>query len=341
MTFHNLPYGERLGHLLANREVLIADGATGTNLFARGLETGDAPELWNVDFPERVLDHHQAMVRAGADLILTNTFGGTRHRMKLHKLQDRVAELNRAAAVLARQAADEADHPVLVAGSMGPTGEIMLPVGELDPDDAASAFGDQAEALADGGADLLWIETMSSTEEAAAAIKGAARTGLPIVCTMTFDTNGRTMMGITPEGAVEFYAASQPGLAACGANCGNGFGELVAAVAGIDAAADGSQVLVAKANCGIPEYVDGEIRYTGTPEIMKNYARLARDAGARIIGGCCGSTPEHITALVDALRDHKRRERPTLEVIDSELGLSRVTPKPDGETRVRRSRRHA
>jgi methionine synthase I (cobalamin-dependent) len=341
VTIHDLPHGERLGHLLAEREVLIADGATGTNLFARGLETGDAPELWNVDFPERVLDHHQAMVRAGADLILTNTFGGTRHRLKLHKSQDRVAELNRAAAVLARKAADEADHPVLVAGSMGPTGEIMQPVGELDPADAADAFGDQAVALAEGGADVLWIETMSSTEEAAAAIEGAAKTGLPIVCTMTFDTNGRTMMGITPEGAAAFYAASQPSLAACGANCGNGFGELVAAVAGIDAAAEGSQVLVAKANCGNPEYVDGEIRYTGTPEIMKNYARLARDAGARIIGGCCGSTPEHIAALVEALRDHKRRERPTLEIIEGELGLSRVAPRQDGETRTRRSRRHA
>ncbi len=341
MIFQNLPHGERLGYLLAERDVLIADGATGTSLFARGLETGDAPELWNVDFPDHVLDHHRAMVCAGADLILTNTFGGTRHRLKLHKSQDRVAELNRAATLLARQAADASERPVLVAGSMGPTGEIMQPVGDLDPAAAAAAFGDQAMALADGGADVLWIETMSSTEEAAAAIEGASKTGLPIVCTMTFDTNGHTMMGITPEGAAEFYAASQPSLAACGANCGNGFGELVAAVASIDAAAAGSQVLVAKANCGIPEYVDGEIRYTGTPEIMKNYARLARDAGARIIGGCCGSTPDHIASLVEALRDHKRGERPTLEVIEGELGLSRVTPKPSGESRTRRSRRRA
>ncbi len=341
MTIIDLPHDQRLGHLLSECDVLVADGAVGTNLFALGLETGDSPELWNVDHPDRVIRHHQAMVDARADIILTNTFGGTRNRLKLHKSDDRVAELNTAAVRLARQVADGADHPVLVAGSMGPTGEIMEPAGTLTPEAAISAFTEQAAALAAGGVDVLWIETISCEEEAAAAIDGAARTGLPIVCTMTFDTNGRTMMGVTPEAAAVFYTSAWPELAAFGANCGNGFGELVAAVAGIDVACDSDRVLVAKANCGIPEYVDGDIRYTGTPEMMKSYARLARDAGARIIGGCCGSTPAHIAALVEALDGYPRGARPTLEAIDATLGLSWAAPRLDGEGRQRRSRRRA
>ncbi len=341
MTFLSLPHGARLGRLLAEREVLIADGATGTNLFARGLETGDAPELWNVDHPGRVLDHHRSMVAAGADILLTNSFGGTRNRLGLHDARNRVAELNAAAARLARRAGDEAGRPVLVAGSMGPTGEIMEPVGELGHDEARAAFAEQAAALAAGGADIIWIETVSSEEEARAAIEGAAPTGLPIVCTMTFDTNGRTMMGVTPEGAAAFYDASRPALAACGANCGNGLGELVAAVAAIAAACDAGRVLVAKANCGVPEYVDGEIRYSGTPEAMETYARLARDAGARIIGGCCGSTPSHVAAIAGVLRDHVRGERPSLEAIDARLGLNRAATPPAGGRRERRSRRRA
>ena len=338
MSFADLPHAARVGHLLAERAYLVADGATGTNLFARGLETGDAPELWNTDHPDRIRDHHRCMVEAGADIILTNSFGGTRHRMKLHKSEHRVAELNRNAARLAREVADAAGRPVLVAGSMGPTGEIMQPVGDLDPADAVDAFRDQADALAEGGADLLWIETMSSAEEAQAAIEGGRACGLPIVCTMTFDTNGRTMMGLTPEAAAHFYDGCQPPLVACGANCGNGLGELVAAVAGIAAAASPDRVLVAKGNCGVPEYVDGQIRYTGTPELMKTYARLARDAGARIIGGCCGSTPEHIAALVEALADHEPGPCPDLAGIETALGLQRVAPKPGGP-RERRTRR--
>lgn len=338
-AFSDLPHARRAAALLAERAYLVADGATGTNLFARGLETGDAPELWNTDHPDRIRDHHRCMVEAGADILLTNSFGGTRHRLKLHNSAARATELNRAAARLARETADAAGRPVLVAGSMGPTGEIMEPVGELRHDDAVDAFREQALALADGGADLLWIETMSSVEEAGAAIEGAEATGLPIVCTMTFDTNGRTMMGLTPEAAAAFYG--EVPLAACGANCGNGFGELVAAVAGIAAASPEDRVIVAKANCGIPEYVDGEIRYTGTPELMKTYARLARDAGARIIGGCCGSTPAHIAALVEALAAHEPGPRPDLSAIESHLGLNRVTPKPDAGQRERRSRRRS
>ena len=335
---------ERLASLLEDKPCLVADGAMGTNLFALGLQTGDAPELWNVDEPERVIDLHQRMADAGADVILTNSFGGTRHRLKLHKADDRVRELNRAAARLARHVVDNAGRILLVAGSMGPTGEILEPIGALAFDDAVDAFREQAEGLAEGGADLLWIETMSSREEAQAAIDGGRNCDLPIVCTMTFDTNGRTMMGLTPEDAIDFYNHRDPALAACGANCGNGFGELIAAVAGMKrAGGDTGPVLVAKGNCGIPEFVDGEIRYTGTPELMKTYARMARDAGARIIGGCCGSTPEHIRAIVEALDGYEPGALPDLVGIDERLGLNRVTVEAGAgrPERQRRSRRRS
>ena len=339
MSFFDLPHARRTAFLLAERPYLVADGATGTNLFARGLQTGHAPELWNTEHPDRVRDLHSCMVEAGADIILTNSFGGTSHRLKLHGAKERGAELNRAAARLSRTVADACGRQVLVAGCIGPTGEIMEPVGALSRDEAVAAFREQALALAEGGADLLWIESMSSREEAGAAIEGGEAAGLPIVCTMNFDTNGRTMMGLTPEETARFYDGCLPPLAACGANCGSGLGDVVAAVASIAATCDPGRVLVAKANCGMPEYVDGEIRYTGTPELMVTYGRLARDAGARIIGGCCGSTPAHIAALVDALVDHAPGPRPDLDTIEEALGLNRVTPPRDAATRERRPRR--
>ena len=345
VSFDGLPHAERFASLLARREALIADGATGTNLFERGLETGDAPELWNLDRSDLILDHHRAMIDAGADILLTNSFGGNRLRLALHGAAARAGEINRAAARLARRAADAAGRPVLVAGSMGPTGALMAPLGPLTWREAFEVFDQQAADLAAGGADIVWIETMSSKEEAAAAIQGAARgtlrqTGtaaLPLVCTMTFDTNGRTMMGVTPQEAAVFFAANRPPLAACGANCGNGFGELVAAVAAMAAAGDGP-VLVAKANCGVPYYTEGGIRYSGTPQAMQTYGRLARDAGARIVGGCCGATPGHIAALAAALADHRPRDRPSLEEIEAALGLARAAA-ARGEGRPRHRRR--
>src|SRR5271163_1058844 len=189
---------DRLSSLLAERPWLLADGATGSNLFERGLQSGDAPELWNSDHPERVANLHRAFVEAGADIILTNSFGGTRQRLQLHKAGERVAELNEKAASIARVEADRAGRIVLVGGSMGPTGEILEPLGPLSLDAAREAFAEQALALARGGTDLLWIETMSSIEETEAAVAGARVSDLPIVATLSFDTNGRTMMGITP-----------------------------------------------------------------------------------------------------------------------------------------------
>lgn len=325
--------------ILAARPELLADGGMGTGLFALGLETGDSPEFWNVLHPDRVAAVHGGFVAAGSDIILTNSFGGTRHRLKLHRAEDRVAELNRAAAQVARAAAESAGRPVLVAGSMGPTGELIVPLGAMTMDEATAAFAEQARALAEGGVDVLWIETMSSAEEVTAAVAGAATTGLPIVVTLSFDTNGRTMMGITPQAAVELFAGLPTRPLAFGANCGTGPGQLLAAVLGLGDAAGGEAILVAKGNCGIPEYRDGQICYSGTPEVMAEYARLARDSGARIIGGCCGTTAAHVAAMRAALDGGVRGGRPALSEISAVLGPVVVPGTGEPERGERRRRR--
>jgi 5-methyltetrahydrofolate--homocysteine methyltransferase len=304
---------------LNSRPWLLADGATGTNYFQMGLVSGDAPEMWNFEHPERVRALHRQFIAAGADIILTNTFGGNRHRLKLHNAQDRVPEINIAAAKNARAEADSAGRPVYVGGSMGPTGEIFQPVGTMSHEEGVAAFAEQALALKEGGVDVLWIETMSSEEELRAAVEGASKAGLPIVTTMSFDTNGRTMMGITPKafGALAASLPTQP--VAIGANCGVGASELIATVLGITAARPDATV-VAKGNCGIPQYSDGHIHYTGTPELMADYARIALDAGAKIVGGCCGTSPGHLAAMRKSLESYTKGERPTVELIEKRLG---------------------
>ena len=316
----NTPIPNRFIQLLQHKPYLLADGAIGTNLFAMGLCSGDAPELWNSQYPDRVAKLHWRFIEAGSDIILTNSFGGNRYRLKLHQAQDRVAELNRTAARIARDTANAAHREVVVAGSIGPTGELFAPMGTLSFDEAKAAFTEQAAALADGGVDVLWLETLSSREEVEAAIAGAATTGLPIVCTLSFDTNGHTMMGVTPADLAKLCHQVSPHPAACGTNCGIGAPEVVAAILNMAKITAPGDVLVAKANCGIPEFIDGTIHYSGTPELMADYARLARDAGARIIGGCCGTTPEHIQAMKTALEDHIPGARPDLETITARLG---------------------
>lgn len=305
---------------LQTRRWLLADGATGTNLFAMGLTAGEAPELWNVEHVDRIAKLHRDFIEAGADIVLTNSFGGNRYRLGLHHAQSRVAELNLAAARIARREADSCGRDIVVAGSMGPTGELLEPVGTLSAAAAKAAFIEQAQALMQGGVDVLWIETMSSRQEAEAAIAAASATGLPVVCTMSFDTNGRTMMGITPKELAEFACESHPALTACGTNCGAGASEVVASVLNLASAAGPDKVLVAKANCGIPEYIDGAIHYDGTPELMADYARLVLDAGARIIGGCCGTTPAHVRAMRAALETHAPGPRPDLDKVVAQLG---------------------
>ena len=291
----------RLHSILETTGWILADGATGTNLFRAGLETGYPPELWNVERPEDITALHTSFIDAGSQLILTNSFGGTAHRLRLHAADDRVGELNLAAAKLARQAADDGrdrhGHEIVVAGSIGPTGELFEPMGALDHADALAAFTEQAEALAAGGVDLLWIETMSSLEEVKAAIEAASAVGIPAASCMTFDTAARSMMGVTPAD----FASKSIGFGAdyVGANCGIGPAELLHSVSEIITTA--SVPVIAKGNCGIPAYLDGAIHYHGTPELMADYACLARDAGVRIIGGCCGTTPDHVAAMRAAL----------------------------------------
>ncbi|MBM3146121.1 MAG: betaine--homocysteine S-methyltransferase [Chloroflexi bacterium] len=286
--------------LLETGQPILLDGAMGTMLMAAGLTQGDAPEAWNTTHPDRVRAVHRGYIQAGSQVILTNSFGGTRFRLALHNLQDRVEELNQAAAEIARAEADAAPHPVAVAGSMGPTGQLFEPMGALTFDEARVAFAEQAAGLARGGVDLFWIETMSDLDEVKAAIEGVRSVSdLPIAATMSFDTHGRTMMGVSPAKAAA--ALSDLDALAIGANCGTGPDELEEAIRAMREARPDA-VLVAKANAGIPQVAeDGKIIYTGAPEVMARYAVDAHKLGATLIGACCGSTPEHIRAMAEAL----------------------------------------
>ncbi|WP_051482900.1 betaine--homocysteine S-methyltransferase [Thioalkalivibrio sp. HK1] len=305
---------------LQERSFLLADGAIGTNLFQAGLPPGDAPELWNIERPERIADLHGRFVEAGADIILTNSFGANACRLALHKAQDRVEELNQAAACIAKESASAGSQGTLVAGSIGPTGEIFAPLGTLEPEAAREIFAAQARALKAGGADLLWVETMSSYEEVEAALAGAATTGLATVCTLSFDTHGHTMMGISPTAFVNFCRSLPHPPISLGSNCGLGPAETLAGVISLAQACAEEIPITAKANCGIPEFVDGKSVHNGTPELMARYACLALDAGARIIGGCCGTTPTHLKAMREALDNHPKGPPPDLEAVIHELG---------------------
>jgi 5-methyltetrahydrofolate--homocysteine methyltransferase len=300
--------------LLESGRPLVADGAMGTTLFSLGLEGGGCPELLNVEQPDLVEKVHRGFIDAGSDIILTNTFGGNSRRLALHKLQDRVAELNGAAVQVARRAADLAGRPVAVAGSVGPTGDLFAPLGTLTHEEGVAVFIEQCRALAEAGADVLWIETISSFEELAAAVAAAATTGLPYTATLSFDTAGHTMMGISPSALGEWWLAHTD-VHAIGANCGIGPGDSVAAVFDISTLAPGA-VTITKANCGIPLYQTEGLTYPVGPDKMGTYVDLALRSGARIIGACCGSTPDHIAAIreaVDAFQSGPRPERAEIE----------------------------
>ena len=333
---------DALTRLLETRDWLLADGATGTNLFNMGLSSGDAPELWNVDHPERIRELYGMAVEAGSDLFLTNSFGGNASRLKLHQAQDRVFELNKAAAELGREVADKAGRPVIVAGSVGPTGDIMAPMGSLTHEIAVEMFHEQAEGLKAGGADVLWVETISAGEEFRAAAEAFAKAGMPWCGTMSFDTAGRTMMGLTSADMVKMVGKIDHAPLAFGANCGTGASDLMRTILGFTAAGP-EQPIIAKGNAGIPKYQDGHIHYDGTPELMADYACLARDAGATIIGGCCGTMAEHLRAMREALETRAPAERPSLEHIVEKLGgFSSASDGTDGagpERAARRGRR--
>lgn len=309
----------KLEDLLALKGALLADGATGTNLFDMGLMSGDAPELWNTEQPEKIEALHKSFVDAGADIILTNTFGCNRHRLKLHNAQDRVKELNIAAVKLAREVADSVDRDVLVGGSIGPTGELFQPLGALSYEDGVAAFREQIEALVEGGVDVLWVETMSAVEEMKAAAEAAKDFDVPLVITASFDTAGKTMMGLSPKGLGDLKSQFACTPVAIGSNCGVGASDLLAAIMDITEAFP-EAIVIAKANCGIPQIRGDEVVYTGTPDLMAKYTHMALDAGARIIGGCCGTSPIHLEAMRQALDTHHAGKRPTLDEVVSEIG---------------------
>ena len=274
--------------LIETNPFIIGDGAMGTMLQQKGLTGGGAPELWNVERPDVIKSIYQGYVDAGSQIIETNTFGGTRYRLALHGLQDRVHELNFAGAALAREVAGE---DILVAGSMGPTGELMQPMGELTYEKAIEAFAEQAAALAEGGVDFFLIETMSDLNEVKAAVEGCRQVGdLPIATTLTFDTNYHTMMGVSPAQAMQELADF--GVKIIGANCGNGPDETRYAIQQMAAAKPEGVYLMAQSNAGLPHVEHGEIVYDGTPEVMAQLALDLAGMGVDIIGACCGSTPD-------------------------------------------------
>jgi len=285
----------RLRELLGTDGPVLVDGGMGTLLQERGLEDGGAGELWNVERPEVVRAAHAAYAEAGARILTTNTFGGTAPRLQMHDLRDRLHELNSAAARIAGEVARE--YGALVAGDLGPTGELMAPLGVLEPEQAQELFAEQLHALAEGGIDLVLIETISDLTEARAAIAAAKEVvpELPIVVTLSFDTNLRTMMGVRPGDAVRELAAA--GADAVGANCGRGPGEMRTIAAELADARAGEVLLIAQSNAGLPQVVGDHFEYDATAEDMAAHAKELRELGIDLIGACCGSTPAHIEAM--------------------------------------------
>ena len=292
----------RLERLLADRfgaERVLLDGGMGTLLQDRGLADGGAGELWNVDHPDRVRDAHEQYAEAGARILTTNTFGGTRPRLAMHGLQDRVHQLNEAAARLARAVADQ--RGLLVAGDLGPTGELLEPLGTMTADEAKRIFAEQLQGLRDGGIDLVVVETMSDLGEVGAAVAAVHEVtpDLPVIATMSFDTNLRTMMGVRPADAVTAIAAM--GVDAVGANCGRGPEDMETIAEQLAEARPEGLLLVAQTNAGLPQVVGDHFEYDKTPADLAEHARVLHKLGIDLVGACCGSTPEHIAAMHEAL----------------------------------------
>ena len=315
--------------------VVVGDGAMGTMLQDAGLTDGGAPELWNVERPEAISAIHRAYAEAGAQIVTTNTFGGTTARLKMHNLEDRVYELNKAGAEVARAVADE--FGALVAGDIGPSGELIEPVGPLTMDEAVAMFSEQVNGLIDGGADFILIETMSHLNEVEAAIRGVRSidADIPIVATMSLDTNYRTMMGVTPQAAGEAIAAM--GAVAIGANCGNGPQEIEIVMTQMAQHRPEGVYLIAQSNAGLPQFVDGNIAYDGTPAVMADNALRSRNLGINVIGACCGSTPEHIAAMRTALDAAKEQPIAGPPPIGAAATSGPTTPERQGR-RARRKR---
>jgi 5-methyltetrahydrofolate--homocysteine methyltransferase len=282
--------------LLAERTVLLADGATGTNYQNMGIEPGVAPEEWVVDAPDNVHELHRRFADAGSDLVLTCSFGGSSLRLADEALHGRAVEVNRRAAELAREAVGDG---VLVAGSLGPTGHLTEPLGPLSRPRAVSTYAEQAQALADGGVDLLVLETFFSLDEGLWAVEGIkSASDLPLVVSYSFDQGTKTMMGLSPTQVVDAFAPL--GVAAIGANCGKSLADTDLIVEELVAAADGLPLWV-KPNAGVPRMVGDAVIYDAGPDDLARHVLGYVERGARIVGGCCGSTPEHIAAIAATL----------------------------------------
>ena len=283
---------------LGSGDVIVADGAMGTMLQAAGLPSGMAPEAWLLESPESVIGVHRAYLDAGADLILTCTFGATQPRLERSGLGGRGGEINRRAVEIAREAAN---GDAFVAGDIGPVGEFLAPLGELSYEEAVEIFAEQAGALVEAGVDVLYIETMAALDEVKAAVEGAlkAGNGTPVTATLSFDSHGRTNMGVRPGEAAEVLV--ELGVDGVGANCGATLDMTLAAVEAMREVAP-EMPLIAKPNAGTPRLVDDDVVYDAAPEDMAAYAQRFVDLGVKIVGGCCGSTPEHIAAIADAVR---------------------------------------
>jgi 5-methyltetrahydrofolate--homocysteine methyltransferase len=280
---------------------LVGDGAMGTALQNAGLTDGGAPELWNVDHPDRVSAVLKSYTDAGAQFVTTNTFGGTRPRLAMHSLEDRVHELNKAAAQVAREVVDANPNALFVFGDVGPSGELMEPMGTLTLESAKEIFAEQIRGLVDGGVDAILIETMSDLDEVRAVVEAANEVapGMPVVATMSFDTNLRTMMGVKPATAIQEIA--QMGVRVIGANCGRGTDEMrIIGQELADAKPEGVHIVLTS-NAGLPQLVGGEFVYTGSPEDYATFVSEMHALGINAFGACCGSEPSHIAAIAATL----------------------------------------
>jgi 5-methyltetrahydrofolate--homocysteine methyltransferase len=285
-------------------QIMVSDGAWGTFLQKKGMQPGECPELWCVDHADAVLDIANSYIAAGADMIESDSFGGTSYKLEHYGLANRTAEINRAAAAISREAAG---HDNFVIASIGPTGKMLL-LGDVTEEELYNSFKEQAMALEAGGADAACIETMSALDEAGLAVKAVKEnTDLEAICTFTFErtVNGeyRTMMGVSPAEMVKTMLAA--GADVVGANCGNGMERMIEIVREIRAADKNIPILV-HANAGLPKNINGADVFPDTPEDMAKMVPDLVAAGANIIGGCCGTTPAHIKAIKEAVLKLKK-----------------------------------